>query len=278
MSATALDDDVKEADLEVRTIAVGRQSLRVAIKHGTKDRPPLLLFNGIGANLELAKPFLRALTDTEAIIFDVPGVGGSPLPALPYRPWMLAAMAARLVVQLGYQRADVAGVSWGGCLAQEFAFRHSKICRRLVLAATSAGAIMIPGKLSAISKLATPRRYIEKGYMRKVAPEIYGGGFRHDPDLIKRHAQGMAGTNRRGYAYQLMAAAGWTSLPWLWSLRQPTLILMGSDDPLVPVSNGRMLARLIPDARLEIIDVGHLFLVTQPVESARIIEGFLAQA
>jgi hypothetical protein len=26
---------------------------------------------------------------------------------------------------------------------------------------------------------------------------------------------------------------GWTSLPWLWSLRQPTLILMGSADPLV---------------------------------------------
>ena len=52
--------------------------MRVALKHGVASRPPLLLFNGIGANWELAKPFLEALTDTTAIIFDVPGVGGSP--------------------------------------------------------------------------------------------------------------------------------------------------------------------------------------------------------
>lgn len=278
MSATASVEDVQDADIDVQMIAVGRQMLRVAIKHGAKDRPPLLLFNGIGANLELAKPFLHALTGTEAIIFDVPGVGGSPLPALPYRPSTLAAMAARLVGQLGYSQVDVAGVSWGGCLAQEFAFRQSKICRKLVLAATAPGAIMVPGKLSAISKLATPRRYIEKGYLRRVAPEIYGGAFRDDPDLINRHAHGMAGANSRGYAFQLLAAAGWTSLPWLWSLRQPTLILMGTDDPLVPVSNGRIMARLIPNARLELIDDGHLFMVTRPDETARIVEAFLAEA
>jgi len=69
---------------------------------------------------------------------------------------------------------------------------------------------------------------------------------------------------------------GWTSLPWLWSLPQPTLILMGSDDPLVPSINGRILALLIPNAQLRMIDDGHLFMVTRPAETAAIIEAFLA--
>jgi pimeloyl-ACP methyl ester carboxylesterase len=52
---------------------------------------------------------------------------------------------------------------------------------------------------------------------------------------------------------------------------------MGRDDPLVPLVNGRVLARLIPNARLEIIDDGHPFMVTQPVEAATTIEAFLSE-
>ena len=106
-----------EADsnaFDIAMIDVGKQPLRVAIRRGPKDRPPLLLFNGVGASLELAKPFMRALTRTEAIIFDVPGIGGSPPPAAPYRPSTLARLAAQLLRQMGYKRADIGGVSWGG--------------------------------------------------------------------------------------------------------------------------------------------------------------------
>jgi poly(3-hydroxyalkanoate) depolymerase len=261
----------------VRTIEVGRQQLEVAIKRGPGDRPPLLLFNGIGANWELAKPLLEALHGTEAIIFDVPGVGGSPLPSLPYRPSTIARLAARLVAQLGYRQVDVAGVSWGGAVAQEFAYRNPDVCRRLVLAATAPGSIMVPGSLSVIRKLATPRRYFDKSFMHSIAPQIYGGAFRNDPQLIDKHAQAMSGANGLGYLYQLLAMVGWTSLPWLWSLKQPTLVLMGKDDPIVPVVNGRIMARLIPHARLELIDDGHLFMVTRPAETAEIIERFLAE-
>ena len=73
----------------------------------------------------------------------------------------------------------------------------------------------------------------------------------------------------------LLAMAGWTSLPWLWMLRQPTLIMAGSDDPLVPMINARMLNTMIPNSRLEVLDDGHLFLVTRPKESAAMIEAFL---
>jgi hypothetical protein len=64
------DDESDRAEFDLRMIEVGGQPLRVAVKRGPKGRPPFLLFNGIGANLELAEPFLRALKRTEAIIFE----------------------------------------------------------------------------------------------------------------------------------------------------------------------------------------------------------------
>jgi len=273
--AIMTDDGSDSDEFEVRTIEVGTQPLRVAIRRGPKGRPPLLLFNGIGASLELAKPFMRALKRTQAIIFDVPGVGGSPKPSGPYRPSTIARLAERLMNQLGHRRVDVSGVSWGGGMAQQFAHQHYAMCRKLVLAATSPGAIMVPGSPGVLWKMATPRRYLDREYMRRVAPEIYGGGFRRAPELVDTLAEAMSGASQIGYAYQILAMAGWTSLPWLWTLKQPTLILAGRDDPIVPLANGRLMARLIPNSRLEILDDGHLFMVTRPAETAAIVEKFL---
>jgi poly(3-hydroxyalkanoate) depolymerase len=264
--------------IEARQVTIDGQLLQVAVKHGTGGGPPLLLFNGIGANWELAKPFLEALTSTTAIIFDVPGVGGSPRPLLPYRPSTLARLAAGLVVELGYAEIDVAGVSWGGGIAQQFAHQYPDLCRRLVLAATAPGFTMVPAGPSVLWKMATPRRYTDKNYMKRVAADIYGGAFRDDPSLIGRHTAAMHGARGLGYLYQLLAMSGWTSLPWLWSLSQPTLVLMGRDDPLVPPINGHILAGLIPNAELRMIDDGHLFIVTRPAETAAVIEAFLADA
>lgn len=265
----------KPGEIAVRQIAIDGQSLRVAIRHGRERQPPLLLFNGIGANWELAKPLLEALTRTTAIIFDVPGVGASPKPVFPYRPSTLARLAAGLVAELGYAEVDVAGVSWGGGIAQQFAHQYPKLCRRLVLAATAPGFTMVPASPAVLWKMATPRRYTDKSYMNRIAADIYGGAFRHDPSLIGRHATAMHGARNLGYLYQLLAMAGWTSLPWLWSLRQPTLVLMGSDDPLVPPINGHILARLIPNAELRMVEDGHLFMVTRAAETAALIEDFL---
>jgi poly(3-hydroxyalkanoate) depolymerase len=275
--AVMSEDESGSAQFDIRMIEVGAQSLRVAIKRGPRGRPPLLLFNGIGANLELAKPFMLALNRTEAIIFDVPGVGASPLPPSPYRPSSIAGLAAKLLSQLGHQRADIAGVSWGGGMAQQFAHQNYDMCRKLVLVATSPGALMVPGSPRVLWKMATRRRYVDKDFVRRVAPEIYGGAFRKNPELIEAYAGAMAGASDRGYLYQVLAMTGWTSLPWLWSLKQPTLILAGSDDPIVPIINARVMARIMPNARLEILDDGHLFLVTRPAESAAIIERFLAE-
>src|SRR5262250_667132 len=157
--------------MQISLHQVEGQTLRVGVRRGEKARPPLLIFNGIGANIELIEPFLDALDGPEAIIFDVPGVGGSPAPRLPYRPSTLARLAARLLDQLGHEQVDVLGVSWGGALAQQFAFQHAKRCRRLVLAATSPGHLMVPGKPGVLLRMANPRRYRAGTYVKAIAGE-----------------------------------------------------------------------------------------------------------
>lgn len=274
-AAAAAQSSDFEHDLDIRMMEVEGQKLRVGIKAGPAGQPPLLMFNGIGANLELGLPFLSRLENSGAIIFDVPGIGGSPLPALPYRPSTLARWAKKLCQQLGHEQVDVSGVSWGGGLAQQFAKNYPKFCRKLVLAATSAGWVMVPGAPSVLSKMASIRRYTDRGYMRSIAAEIYGGDFRADDTLINSHAAAMRPSSNTGYTLQLLAMVGWTSAPWLWKLKQPTLVISGTDDPLIPVANARLLAKLIPNSRLELIDNGHLFLVTRPEESAVMIEDFL---
>ena len=71
---------------------------------------------------------------------------------------------------------------------------------------------------------------------------------------VPTDAGAMAGASGRGYLYQVVAMTGWTSLPWLWKLKQPSLILAGTDDPIIPLINARVMARLMPNARLEILD------------------------
>ena len=263
--------------MQISLHEVSGQMLRVGVRGGDDARPPLLLFNGIGANIELAEPFLEALDGRKTIIFDVPGVGGSPAPALPYRPRWLARLSAELLDQLGHEQVDVLGVSWGGALAQQFAFQHAKRCRRLVLAATSPGHLMVPGKLTVLLKMASPRRYKDGEYMTRIAGDVYGGVLRRSPELVQQHLRHVRWSSDVGYYLQLIAVLGWSSLPWLRSLPQPTLVMAGTDDPLVPVANGRILAHLIPDARLVTIDDGHLFLVTSADRSAGLVSDFLNQ-
>lgn len=264
--------------MQIQMVDVDGQLLRVATRQGSSASPPLLIFNGIGANLELVGPFVTALEDVGVIIFDIPGVGGSPAPVLPYRFSTLSVLTNKLLARLGYEGpVDVLGVSWGGALAQQFACLYPSRCRRLILAATSPGVIMVPAKLSVLSKLIGPRRYTDPNYLQQVGAEIYGGAYRRDPSLLREHGRHIQAPRGRGYLYQLLAASGWTSLPWLGALRQTTLVMHGSDDPIVPLTNAKILAARIRHATLHVIDDGHLFLVTRAKDVAPVVRQFLRQ-
>ena len=264
--------------MDIRSLTIEGQRLRIGVRAGASHLPPLIVFNGIGASLELIEPFVSALPEREVVAFDVPGSGGSPAALLPYRFPGLARLAHKLLGELGYNGAvDALGVSWGGALAQTFAFEFPTHCRKLVLASTSPGALMVPGRPSVLAKLVSPRRYVDPDFLHAFGGEIYGGAFRSDPDLLRRHAQALWAPSNRGYLYQLIAAAGWTSLPWLRLLTQPTLVMHGSDDPIVPLMNAKILSALIRRAELHVVDDGHMFLVSKAQDVAPVVHRFLTE-
>jgi poly(3-hydroxyalkanoate) depolymerase len=251
--------------------------VRVSVRPGSEPGPPLLLCNGLGAGLDVLQPFVDHLDPRiEVVRFDVPGVGGSETPKLPYRFPLLACFATKLLDRLGYDRYDVLGISWGGALAQQLAFQNPRRCRRLVLASTGTGVLMVPGGLSVISKMLTPRRYRDPAYARDIAAQLYGGRMREQPEEVRHliYDQSRIGS-RTGYLFQLLAGAGWTSLPALPLIRQQTLVLAGSDDPIIPLVNARIMQRLLPHAVLHVFDDGHLGLVTAADELGPLVSQFL---
>jgi poly(3-hydroxyalkanoate) depolymerase len=261
----------------MRILTIGSRAIRVAVREGAPGRPPLLLCNGIGVSLELFQPFVDALDPRRGVIrFDMPGVGGSPAPAVPYHLITLPSLLAGLLDQLGYEQADVLGISWGGGLAQQFALSRPDRIRRLVLVATGPGALMVPAHPRVLLRMLTPRRHRDAGYAARIAGELYGGSARTNPvvarDLL--HATTRLGP-ARGYYYQLISSAGWTSLPWLPRLRQPTLILAGDDDPIIPLVNGRIMHWLIPHSELHVYHGGHLELAADAEHIAPVVEAFL---
>ncbi|MCK0128166.1 alpha/beta hydrolase [Erythrobacter sp. F6033] len=271
-----MSDVLKDAVVSMQQ--VGGRTLRVATWR--LDEPsehlPVLFFNGIGANIEAVAPLADALPERAFIMFDMPGVGESPDPTIPYNPFTISWTASKLLDQLGVGDVDVMGISWGGGIAQHFAMQHASRTRRVVLIATSAGMLMVPGSPKALTKMANPRRYIDTDYMLKNFETLYGEGLGKTKGK-KGHMSLLKPPSPRGYMYQLMCMLGWTSAPALpFLLKQKTLIMMGDDDAIVPLANGKFLSMLIPDSELVVMEGGgHLFLLSHKEQCTAAMREFL---
>lgn len=269
---------MKHAEVSMET--VGGHTLRVARWRLDEpgEHPPILFFNGIGANIEAISPLADAMKDRGFIMFDMPGIGQSPQPMVPYNFATMAWATSQLLHRFGLDLVDVMGISWGGGMAQHFAIQHPDKTRRLVLIATSAGMAIAPGSPAALGKIANPRRYFSLDFMAKNFVTLYGDGLGNDPNK-RAHVARLTPPSMQGYMYQLMAMTGWNSLPALPFMRKDTLIMMGDDDPVVPLPNGKLLKKLIPNSKLVVMKGGgHLFLLSHADESIAAITGFLTPA
>ncbi len=134
---------------------------------------------------------------------------------------------------------------------------------------------MVPGKPGVLTKLLTPRRFLDHEYAASIAGELYGGTVRTDPSVVKRlfDRQLMAGS-RVGYLHQLLAGSVWTSIFALPPVRQRTMVVAGLDDPVVPLANARILHRLLPNSTLHLHSGGHVDLIANAAELAPVVEMF----
>ena len=236
---------------------------------------PLLIFNGIGASADLLTPLIQRLK-TPCITFDLPGVGASKPSVMPRRMRDFARLADEVLTSLGISRCNVMGISWGGGLAQQFAKQYPERTNRMVLAATCAGQIMVPPSPLVLMRMATPLRYLSAGYFVSIAGDIYGGDFRNNPERSKQHAKHMSPPSILGYLGQLYALTGWTSLFWLHKIKAPTMIMAGTDDPIIPMANARILNSKLPNSTLKTYNCGHLFMLTRVKQVAQDIDNFLS--
>lgn len=242
---------------------------------------PVLLIMGLGGGLGMWRPLVDELEGVETIAVDAPGVGRSTTPYRPLSMVELADVYARLVRALGLESVHVVGFSFGGAVAQQLAVTHPALVRSLVLAGTGPGLGGVPGDPRALAELGTPWRYYSPRRFRWVAPTVYGGRLARDRATLLGHQRRRmrAGPSFVGYAWQLTALAGWSSLPWLHRVTAPTLVLTGDEDPVFPLENARILVRGIPDARLEVVPGGgHLFLLDSAPDVAPTVSAFLTRS
>jgi poly(3-hydroxyalkanoate) depolymerase len=239
---------------------------------------PLLLINGLGANTDMWAPFASRFPDRRIILFDAPGTGRSSTPSRPMRVSSMANLAAAVLNNRGVESTAVPGYSYGGAIAQEFAYQHPDRVRRLVLAATNFGVGAVPGAPQAMFVLATPFRYYSPTYFNRTAAALYGGRTGRNMDIRHR----MMTTRRKfppsslGYAMQILGGMCWSSWHFLHEIVHETLVISGDDDPLIPVVNAELLAGRIPNATLEIVErAGHLFLIDDARHLAERVRQFL---
>jgi pimeloyl-ACP methyl ester carboxylesterase len=266
-----------------------RWSDRPATVASEASHRPLLLLNGLGANLEMWAPLTARLADRRVLSYDGPGTGGSGTSRRAASMSSLAAVASRVLDAAGVDTVDVLGYSFGGFLAQELARVDERVAA-LVLAATGAGwssSITDLRELAGSSSLRmplafgvmlTPTRYYLRPEGQRVIRRIFGDGDRDaDEFRVADEARAARPPSSLGYLYQLLAAGRWSSRAWLGELRMPTLVLSGERDTIATVAAGRYLADHVPNARHVVVpEAGHSFLLRDdPSGVVDVIRDFL---
>lgn len=254
------------------TIELGGIPVEVTIEG---DGPPLLLINGLGGSMPVWTPLRRRLRDRTTIAFDAPGTGGTPSSRLPMLIPQVACLTGRLLDELGHEQpVDVLGFSLGGVIAQQLAWSRPRHVRRLALMSTNTIWGSAPSTPRAFGMLFSLRRFTDADHYAEIAPRLLGGRMRTDPELVGEIARARTSERLdvRGYAWQMLSCMTWSTLPFLPLIRQPTVVINGDDDPLARPFNARMIARLIPHARLRIVQGGgHHLVLERPDEVCAIL-------
>jgi pimeloyl-ACP methyl ester carboxylesterase len=245
-------------------------------EHGTGD--PLLLIMGLGSCLEMWHRTLPVVTPHyRTIVFDNRGVGRSDVPAGPYSIPTMASDAVAVMDAAGIEKARVYGISMGGIIAQELALGYPERVRSLILGCTTHGGPMsIPADKKVLDVLMTRGSMTVEEAIEAMLPFVYDAGTAReeleiDIDLRRRYAP-----TPEGYYAQLQGILDYESRSRLSQITAPTLVIHGETDQLIPAANGRMIASLIPGAKLVMIpNASHIFTTDQPKATIAAVLEFL---
>ncbi len=247
------------------------------------DGPPLLMIMGrSGTYAHWSAPFLEQLRgDFELILYDHRGVGASTRLDGPVTIREMARDAAGLLGALELDSAHVLGISMGSMIAQELALAEPQLISTLTLGCTYCGGrgsvhtseAVVQSMGEAIAS-GVPERMIRASWEANVSSAFAG-----DEAVWARFLEISL---RRRVSLEVIVAQTQACIEHdtsarLHEIALPTQIIHGTVDQVLPVQNGRMVAGLIPGARLELLeDIGHLFFWERPERSAELLRAHVA--
>jgi pimeloyl-ACP methyl ester carboxylesterase len=245
------------------------------------DGPRLLFLNGSGSSIATSELLIKLFTDDfDALVHDQRGLGESAIPPGPYEMADYAADALAMLDHVGWERARVIGVSFGGMVAQELAVTAPERVERLALLCTSPGGA--GGASFPLQELAT----MPADEARAKGTQLLDTRF--TPEWLADHpgdrmlADGMAARRAgdkspeqlRGEVEQLGARSRHDVCDRLGAVTCPTLVAGGRFDGIAPPANAEFIASHIPGAQLRLYDGGHAFFAQDPAALPDVI-GFL---
>jgi 3-oxoadipate enol-lactonase len=247
-------------------------------RRGTGE--PLLFLNGSGATLATSGLLIDLFTDRfDVVAHDQRGLGRTSIPAGPYSMAEYAADAVAVLDAVGWPTARVAGVSFGGMVAQELAVTFPDRVERLALICTSPGGSNPSYPLHDVAKLSDTERAALRPLLldTRFTPEWIAA---HPSDarlaaMMADRGTPSVGEALRGETEQLMARARHDVTDRLGAITCPTLVASGRYDGIAPVTNGEAIASRVKGSELRGYEGGHAFFVQDRAALPEILD-FLA--
>jgi pimeloyl-ACP methyl ester carboxylesterase len=264
--------------------------LDIHVKRRGQGEPTFLLLHGFAASLYTWHAVMESLSKLGSVIaFDRPGFGLSERPLTwggknPYSLKSQVELVTGLLDRYGIKRAVMVGSSAGGTISLQVAQAYPERVSGLVLvdpAVYHGGGA--PGWTQPL--LATPQ-------MRRLGPLATRQMVKHGRDLIKLawHNPAELTPEIEEYYLKPFRVENWDKALWeftlanqstgiakrLFEITQPTLVINGDDDRIVPVADSIRLARELPHAQLVVIpEAGHLPHEEQPQLFMDAVNNFL---
>ncbi len=229
--------------------------------------PPLLNISGSGGDLRNSAPMTSPFNKRfDVVHYDQRGLGQTSIPPGPYTMDEYADDAAALIEAMGWESANIVGSSFGGMVALNLAIRHSNRVNRLVLSCTSPGGLLPSFPLHELEKLDTEAAIelklglLDSRWNPAADDPIPGLGAYYDI-MIERMRATPDPEAKRGSLLQLAARADHDVSQQLHHIEAPTLVCAGEYDDQAPLKNSMALVEGIPNARLKVLQGGHLFMI-----------------
>lgn len=248
---------------------------------GPRDAPAVTFVEGLSYGTWMWRWQRRGLSEEyRTVVFDNRGTGESNEPEGPYTVSQMAGDLEAVLADTGIEETHIVGASLGGMIAQQYALDYDRAAS-LVLCCTTPGgdeAVPIPdGTLDRM--LNVPEEYGPAETIRyKMRPAFTEEFWEDNGDVVDRIVDWRLGTDpsEQAYGWQAAAAERFDVSDRLFDIDQPTLVIHGTDDRVVPFENAELLADGLPDARLHPVEGGsHLVFIERADEVNAAIREFL---